>query len=123
MQPALDAMISLGKLLEMLVREQASLSCVKEALPPVHKVEQSVECPWERKGEVMRRLHDEVAASGASRVEHVDGLKLWFDGSWVLVLPDASTPQVHVLAGSSTFEEAQALLDDYIARVSSWASS
>jgi mannose-1-phosphate guanylyltransferase/phosphomannomutase len=122
MQPALDAMISLGKLLEMLVREQASLSCVKEALPPVHKVEQSVECPWERKGEVMRRLHDEVAASGASRVEHVDGLKLWFDGSWVLVLPDASTPQVHVLAEGGTSEEAQALLDDYVSRVSSWAS-
>jgi len=122
MQPALDAMISLGKLLEMLVHEQATLSCVMEALPPVHKVEQSVECPWERKGEVMRRMHDDVAASGASRVEHVDGLKVWFNGSWVLVLPDASTPHVHVLAEGDSPEQAQTLLDDYVARVSSWAS-
>jgi len=121
MQPALDAMISLGKLLEMLVHERSSLSCVKDALPPVHKVEESVECPWERKGEVMRRMHDEVPASQATRVEHIDGLKLWFDGSWVLVLPDASTSQVHVLAEGKTAAEAQGLLENYVARVSSWA--
>jgi len=120
MHAALDAMASLGKLLEMLVRQQSSLSCVRESLRPVYKAEQSVECAWERKGAIMREMH---AHSSGMKVEHIDGVKVWRDGSWVLVLPDASGPLVHVIAEGGSADEAASLVSEHVSLVQTWAQS
>lgn len=120
MHAALDAMASLGKLLEMLVRQQSSLSCVRDSLRPVFKAEESVECPWERKGAIMREMH---AYSAGMKVEHIDGVKVWRDESWVLVLPDASGPVVHVIAEGRSPDEARSLVDEHVALVRRWSQS
>jgi len=112
--PAFDAMLALGKLLELLATSETKLSAVRSRLPQYHRAEAHVECPWEQKGMVMRRLHEDTQGL---EVEHLDGIKILLDGEWVLVLPDVSAPRFHVRAESGEAARAEALVDKYAARI------
>ena len=114
MHPVYDAMVAFGKLLEMMVKLDTTVSAVKASLPPIHKARARVDCPWERKGAVMRRLHEET---GGLRAEHIDGVKLFLDGGWVLVLPDVAAPLFHVFAESDSDDAARALVERYAQRI------
>lgn len=76
--------------------------------------------PLERKGTIMREMH---AHSSGMRVEHIDGVKVWQDGSWVLILPDASGPLVHVIAEAGSQQQAELLVDEHVSLVQQWAQS
>jgi mannose-1-phosphate guanylyltransferase/phosphomannomutase len=112
--PAFDAMLAVGKLLELLAVSGMRLSEVRERVPTYHRARTQVQCPWEHKGTVMRRLHEET---GDMRVEHLDGLKIHLDGGWVLVLPDVSAPLFHVQAESADTGMADDLVERYAARI------
>jgi len=112
--PAFDAMLALGKLLELLATSEMKLSAVRSRLPQYHRAEAHVECPWEQKGMVMRRLHEDTQGM---EVEHLDGIKIALDGEWVLVLPDVSAPLFHVRAESREAARAEALVEKYAARI------
>ena len=106
-------MVSLGKLLELLARTGRSLSAVRAELPAIHKLHQTVACPWEMKGQIMRQLHEETRDR---RVDHTDGIKI-FDGGWVLVLPDISGPLFHVYGEADSDEQARELVVAYCQRI------
>lgn len=108
--PAFDAMLAVGKLLELLAVTGRPLSSVRQGLPRYYRASRQVQCPWEHKGAVMRRLHEE---SQGLRTEHVDGLKVHLDGDWVLVLPDVSAPVFHVKAETYEPGAAAVLADQY----------
>ncbi len=112
--PAFDAMLAVGKLLELLAETGAKLGDVRRGLPHYSRVDRQVPCPWEHKGTVMRRLHEDTRDL---RTEHLDGLKIHTDDSWVLVLPDVSAPLFHLRAESPDPEEAQALAAKWAARI------
>jgi mannose-1-phosphate guanylyltransferase/phosphomannomutase len=111
---AFDAMLAVGKLLELLAKSGKQLREVRRELPQYARADVQVECPWEHKGTIMRRLHEE---SQALQIEHLDGLKIHFDGDWVLVLPDLSAPRFHVRAESTDPIAAEALAHRYAARI------
>jgi mannose-1-phosphate guanylyltransferase/phosphomannomutase len=112
--PAFDAMLAVGKLLELLAGTGQKLSQVRARVPKRYRADAEVRCPWEHKGSVMRRLHEE---SRGLRVEQLDGLKVHVDGGWVLVLPDVSAPVFHVRAESEDAESAESLAARYAARI------
>ncbi len=93
-QPAFDALYSTAKVLELLAAEQRPLSELVDLLPAWHSANRIVNCPWDRKGQIMRRLLDET---NGAKVELTDGLRVERDGGWVLVLPDASDLDVQRL--------------------------
>jgi len=112
--PAFDAMLAVGKLLELLASSGQSLGDVYARIPKYHRARAEVECPWDRKGLVMRRLQEETAGMKA---EHLDGVKVHLDGGWVLVRPDESGPLLHVKAESGQQEAAEALVREYAGRI------
>jgi len=112
--PAYDATAALVKLLELLARSGRRLSAVVGALPEVHMVHEAVVTPWEEKGAVMRLL---VERSGNRRVELVDGVKVFHDGGWALILPDPDEPQTHVWAEGRNPEGARELAGEYARRI------
>jgi mannose-1-phosphate guanylyltransferase/phosphomannomutase len=65
----------------------------------------SVPCPWDRKGLVMRALHDE--SRNGNNMQMIDGIRISENGGWVLVLPDASEAAVNVIAESTSDEGAE----------------
>ena len=112
--PAFDAMLAVGKLLQLLASTGEKLSELRRRLPQYSRADLQVQCPWEHKGTVMRRLHED---SQGLRTEHLDGLKIHFDDGWVLVLPDVSAPLFHVRAESADPAAAEALAKRYAARI------
>ncbi|MGB9553264.1 MAG: nucleotidyltransferase, partial [bacterium] len=66
---------------------------------------------------VIRRLLEEEAKS---KILALDGVKVFFDRSWVLVLPDKDRPLLHVNAEAESEEIARRLVEIYLKKVSSW---
>lgn len=112
--PQFDSLFSLVKVLELLAREGLSLSQAKAMIPRVERGYQEVECPWNEKGRVMRQLYEE---NQGRQVETTDGLKIYHEGGWALVLPDADEPVFKIYAEANTSEEADALTQMYWNRI------
>jgi mannose-1-phosphate guanylyltransferase/phosphomannomutase len=122
-QPAFDGIFATAKIMELLASEHRKLSELVDMLPPWHIAGRVVPCPWERKGAVMRSLHDEAAHSGDGKVETLDGVRLARSNGWVLVLPDASEASVNIWAEGPTDEQASEYADEIADRIRSIAGS
>lgn len=105
-----DAMFALVSLMKMLQLTDQKLSEVVAELPEFHSAYAAVECPWEAKGKVMRRLAEAVPEG--KKAELVDGIKYYDSDSWVLMRPDSFEPVFHVFAESESLPHSQALIDD-----------
>jgi mannose-1-phosphate guanylyltransferase/phosphomannomutase len=112
--PALDALMALVKLLELLARAETSLRAVLEQLPPAHIAREEVLTPWESKGTVMRRLIERL---GDQRVVTIDGVKAYRGDDWVLVAPHSQEPVVRVWAEAGDWDSASALAAEFASLV------
>ena len=111
MQQWFDAPYCLGKLLTMLRKTGLSLHEVVETLPEFHLAYESINVPWEEKGLVMRRLAEELKEVG--QIELTDGIKVYNQGSWALILPDSLEPIVHVYSESGDTSLSQEIAFQY----------
>lgn len=116
LHPGFDAMFCIAKLIEMLTIQERSLTTVRSELPRVIYRAHTIRCPWTVKGALMRYL---VETHPAQNLELIDGVKICqpHDDSWVLVLPDASEPLVHLYANSNDRDWVDESLRQYRARV------
>ncbi|HEX6263131.1 MAG TPA: sugar phosphate nucleotidyltransferase, partial [Actinomycetota bacterium] len=112
--PAYDAVMSLSKLLELLIRSGRSLGEVVDGLPSTHVVRVDVPCPWEAKGTVMRRLVERFAEED---VVTIDGVKRFRGRDWALIVPHPLEPVVRVWAEADEEEAARALAADHASLV------
>jgi mannose-1-phosphate guanylyltransferase/phosphomannomutase len=92
-------MFCIAKLIEMLTIQERSLGQIKSELPRVCHKTYTMRCPWTVKGALMRHL---VETHANEDLELIDGVKIvdQHTDSWVLILPDAGEPLVHVFANS-----------------------
>jgi len=113
-QPAFDALLSLAKILEVMAAENVRLSSLLSMVPKFYMSKRTVECPWEDKGKVMRMLIEQVRGE---KVELIDGIKVYHDTGWALILPDSEEPLFHVYSEASTSADAEALREMYMAKI------
>lgn len=113
-QPAFDAVAALARILEFMAKEKVPLSLMMTRVPPIHMDKATVSCPWERKGEVMRTL---IETEAKDRLELLDGIKVYHDSGWALVLPDSDEPVVHVYSEAASMEDAVELRKMYVSRI------
>ncbi|HEX2947308.1 MAG TPA: sugar phosphate nucleotidyltransferase [Clostridia bacterium] len=109
-----DAIAGLVRLLDYMSVNRLSLSELVDMLPEIHMHRQEVECGWNSKGKVIRRL---IQENGGNRVETLEGVKVYNDRGWVLVLPDAEKPMVKVIGESTSAEFAEELTNIYARKV------
>lgn len=116
LHPGFDAMFSIAKLIEMLTIQERSLATIRTELPRVYHKSYTVRCPWTVKGALMRYL---VETNPAEDLELIDGVKISrnHDDSWILILPDAGEPVVHLFANSNDREWVDDILRQYRTRV------
>ncbi|MGJ5674798.1 MAG: sugar phosphate nucleotidyltransferase [Nostochopsis sp.] len=116
LHPGFDAMFCIAKLIEMLTIQERSLASVRSELPRVIHKSHTIRCPWTAKGSLMRHL---VETHPAQNLELIDGVKICrqYDDSWVLLLPDASEPLVHLYANSNDRDWVDENLRNYRARI------
>lgn len=116
LHPGFDAMFCIAKLIEMLLIQERSLGQIWGELPRVSHRQQTVRCPWTVKGALMRYL---VETHPADDLELIDGVKVVDRArqSWVLILPDAGEPLVHIFANSDDRDWVDQHLQEYRQRV------
>ena len=109
-----DAIAGLVRLLDYMSVNQLSLSELVDMLPEIHMHRQDVECGWNSKGKVIRRL---IQENSGNRIETLEGVKVYNEKGWVLVLPDAEKPLVKVIGESTSTEFAEELTNIYARKV------
>lgn len=116
LHPGFDAMYCIAKLVEMLTIQERSLVSVRAELPRLMHKNYTIRCPWTAKGALMRYL---VETHPAQNLELIDGVKICqpYEDNWVLVLPDASEPVVHLYINSNDREWADEAIQEYRSRV------
>lgn len=114
-QPFFDGMMAIAKLLEMLMLCNTNLADVMNSLPAFYQSTRDVACAWEQKARVMRELNESFRER---RGRPIDGIKIELGDEWVLVLPDADRPLLHVIAEGRSQEEASDLANKYASVVS-----
>jgi mannose-1-phosphate guanylyltransferase/phosphomannomutase len=123
LQPAYDALLAFGKLLELLATQETGLARAVAALPEASVVRREIPTPWERKGAVMRQV---VEAAKDRTIDDTDGIKVFHApggagrgeaADWALVVPDTVEPVTHLWAEGRSASAAGLLADEYQALV------
>ena len=79
--------------------------------------EEKIKCADENKGRVIKNV---MKMNSQYRVERQDGVKIFRDGGWVLVLPDAYEDSIRVIAGGANAEFADELCFDMRDAIREW---
>ncbi|MDP4092667.1 MAG: mannose-1-phosphate guanyltransferase [Bacillota bacterium] len=109
-----DAMAGLVKILDFMEQNSYKLSELVDMIPDIHINRTEVECPWDAKGKVIRQL---IQESDRESVETVEGVKVYGDRGWVLVLPDGEAPVCRVISESYSEEFAEELSSIYVNKI------
>jgi mannose-1-phosphate guanylyltransferase/phosphomannomutase len=109
-----DAIFTLIKLLELLAKDGRAVSAVRKEVPRAAYEHRLETVPWDAKGRVMRTM---VEMHRDAPVDLADGIKVFVDGGWVLVLPDPDMPRYHIIVSMEDSDKARALADRYSALV------
>jgi mannose-1-phosphate guanylyltransferase / phosphomannomutase len=104
--PAYDGVAALAKLLELLAPTGRPLSELVAELPRSTRVHRQIACPWGKKGLVMRVLNERLQGR---QLDLLDGIKVFGDRGWSLVLPDPDEPLIHLYAEGATADDSEAL--------------
>lgn len=112
--PAPDCFATLSRALELFKETSLSKSRAKFGESFGNVVREKLECPWSEKGRVMRALAERFG--GDADVILTDGVKLYLDDGWVLMLPDPDNPLFYVYAeaGISGENASEDLLKGYV---------
>jgi mannose-1-phosphate guanylyltransferase / phosphomannomutase len=116
-QMGADGMLSSFKLLELMAKTGARLSTLRKRFEYLHRRSLSVPCPWSKKGTVMRKL---ITGTSEKNRQLIDGIRIFENGGWVLVIPDSVSASFNIVAESTSAIETTRLVDSYSAMVSEY---
>jgi len=106
--PAYDAAMTFCQLLEFLALEGKPVSEIRLEIPATNLAQQTVYCPWENKGLVMRRL---IEKAKNKNIELLDGIKIYENhNAWVLAVPDPSEPFFKIFAEAESQAKVKGLV-------------
>ncbi len=109
-----DPMITFLRVLKFLTIEDKPLYEIKESLPASNVTNTLIHCTIEEKAAVMRMLNIDA---DPEKTELIDGIKIYEDNAWVLILPDATQPIVHIYAEGETNKQRDEIIDKYTIKV------
>lgn len=109
-QKGYDGMVAAAKIAEVLARDNIKLSSLHSGLPNFYMVKQSVPCPWEYRGKIMRSLIEEVRDR---QIDTIDGIKVFYDSNWILMHPSSEEPVINLYAEAQSKKAADRLIEEY----------
>lgn len=110
-----DAALSTAKIVEIIARENKSLSKLIKELPSYQSVKMKVECSDELKGEVMEKI---IKATQDYQVDSKDGVKIFTKEGWVIIRPSGTEPIFRCFAEAKNKEDAKKMANWGISLVS-----
>lgn len=113
-QPLFDGIYVFLKILEYLQLKDIDVNSLLRLVPGSCIYRIDIECPWSEKGMVMRRLLEDTKGA---RVELLDGIKVFSDDGWTLILPDSDEPLFKIISEAETQEAAEKLAHRFINKI------
>lgn len=107
-----DAMFSFVKLLELVSLSGQPLSKIQELTPKAFISRTHITCPSLMKGRAMREL---LTRMKDRKLEMLDGLKIFSDEGWVLVVPASNRPYLRLWAEGKDADSANSQRNEVIA--------
>lgn len=118
---ASDGMYSVAKILEMMALANLRFGQLDKQVPKLHMLKKVIQCPWDKKGKVMRYLMKDTDHH-QNRIL-IDGVKLILDhkkSTSVLMWPDREKPIFHLHAESAEEELAELLSTQFEEKIIEW---
>jgi len=112
-----DAVYASIKLLELLSFTNSAVSELLSQIPDFFFKHVIISCPGAKKAKLMRKIAEEAMEKRAS---FIDGVKIFFDGDWILLLPDQFTDNIHLFVQSSLPRKGEELLEQYHGKIEKW---
>lgn len=109
-----DALAALARVIEFICQEGKGLAEIVDSIPEFHTSQKKIDCPWEAKGRVIRKLIEDHTDRP---LELLEGVKVYLDNGWALVLPDAEEPVCRVFSEGFSQEIADSLTDMYADKI------
>jgi phosphomannomutase / phosphoglucomutase len=103
-----DAALTTAKIVEIISKEKKSLSQLIEELPSYHSVKMKVECPDDRKVEVMEKI---VEDTREYEVDSKDGVKISTPEGWVIIRPSGTESIFRCFAEAKKEEDAKKMAE------------
>lgn len=114
LHPSFDAIFAFAQILELMSKSGQKLSEVRAQIPEFNIVYKNVECAQEFKGKVMRQL---IELNRNKDIELLEGIKIFFGGGWINIIPDPIEPYLHLYAEAKTKEEAENVIQEYTDKI------
>ena len=109
-----DAALSTAKIVEIIAKEGKPLSELIAELPAYCSEKMKVECPDDRKVEVMEKIAE---ATSEYEVDTTDGVKIFTEDGWVIIRPSGTEPIFRCFAEAQKPEDARKMAEWGIALV------
>ncbi len=104
-----DSFVGMALVLELLAKEQTTLSEIVGGLPPLAMVKDKIQLPASKLPALLDTLSTSMSADSTNRL---DGLRLEWHDQWLLVRGSNTEPIVRFIAEAPTTERAQQLCDE-----------
>jgi len=115
-----DPMITFLRILKFLSLENKQLYEIKEKLPKSNIMNTSITCAFDEKAAIMRML---TANEEQDEIEFIDGIKIIRENAWLLILPDATDPLIHLYAEGNSIEERDSIIDEFTVKIKKFKST
>lgn len=112
-----DPMISFLIILELAALENKKLHDLKKIIPSTNIQKVSLPCSQEDKAAIMRYLTE---ISGHEEIEYKDGIRIIRDDSWILILPDAAQPIIHLYAEGNSLDARDSIIKEFSVKIKSF---
>ena len=112
-----DAVGGLVKLLDFLKEEGCTLQEVLQKIPTAYFGQREYPCENRSKGHIMHHL---MQRHEDKKVELEEGVKIYEDGGWVLVLPHKHKPLLRIISEGMNQEFAEELAQKYWRELDEW---
>jgi phosphoglucosamine mutase len=82
-----------------------------DGMPKLHSEQRKIPCPNEAKSAIMQKVVENPNLFGHGVSNFIDGLRLEFANSWLLIRPSGTEPIIRISAESTSEAETRELLD------------
>lgn len=110
-----DALSALTGIMGFAAQNNLTLSALVDEIPSFFVCQREIPVSWETKGRVIRNLIEEPDESD---MELLDGVKVFHQNGWALVLPDPEEPVCRIYSEGASMEIAESLADFYLDKIS-----
>jgi mannose-1-phosphate guanylyltransferase/phosphomannomutase len=90
---------------------------IRREIPSFEVFHKTIPCAWDKKGQTMRYA---IEYAKGKKTELIDGVKIFLDNGWVLLLPDPDEAYFHIWAEARDKTTAKGFIDIYTDKLMEW---